>query len=127
MRVSIEKDELVVRLQGLEQFWAVCRELRVPKAAIKSVEWHEKIDLPGREIGWRFGTGFPGVLVAGWFRSRVHGVTFLYLPRAKYHWKSLEATQVLSLELTDYPRCNWAHLAYVNKPLAKDIKTWAKP
>lgn len=126
MNVTIENDDLVVRLHGLERLWALCRELRLPKASVKSVTWHETVQLPSSEVGWRVGTGFPGVLVAGWFRSRAHGTTFLYLPRAKYHWTSLEARQVLSLELTGYSRCRWAHLAYVDEPLASQIKTWAK-
>ena len=124
MRVNLEGDDLVVKLNGLERLWAVCSELRIPKAAVKSVEWHETVNLAGKDIGWRFGTGFPGVLVAGWFRSRARGISFLYLPRAKYHWSSLEAKQVLSLELTNYSRCNWAHLAYVEQAQADEIKRW---
>lgn len=125
MHVTIENDELVVRMRGLEKLWAVCSELRIPKPAITDVRWQAHANVPGREIGLRFGTGFPGVLVAGWFYSKAVGKSFLYLPRAKYHWHSLEARNVLSLKLTGEP-CNAAHLAYIDESLAQHIKTWAK-
>lgn len=124
MEVVIEHDELVVRMHGLEQLWALCRELRIPKESITAVRRDEMLELPLTMIGWRFGMAFPWVLVSGWFFSLSRGKSFLYLPRATYLTR-LRARRVLSLELTSFPRCRRAYLGYVDEPLAARIKTWA--
>ena len=124
MTVTIEEDDLVVRMQGWERLWALCGELRVPRKSIKAVTWHETAILSGKDIGWRVGTGFPNVLIAGWFYNKLRGRSFLYLPRARYHLTTLEARQVLSLKLMNYPRCNWVHLAYVDERFATRLRTW---
>ncbi|MGB4800344.1 MAG: hypothetical protein WBP03_02405 [Candidatus Saccharimonadales bacterium] len=112
-------------MQGQERLWALCHELRIPRAAVKSVQWREKLALPVTEVGWRFGTAFPGVLVAGWFYGGSKGKGFLYLPRATYFF-TLHARQVIALELVGYHRCNWTYLACFDDSLANRIKTWSR-
>jgi hypothetical protein len=75
----------------------------------------------------RVGTGFPGVLVAGWFYSKSSGKSFLFLRRPTYRWKKMqiEASNVLALQLRDFT-CDTIRLTVADKSLAEAILRWAK-
>jgi hypothetical protein len=66
--LSIDGDDLVVRLGPWEKLGAASGDIRVPRRAIKQVR---VTDQPFAEIrGWRVGTGLPGVVALGTWRTR---------------------------------------------------------
>ncbi len=66
--LSVEGEELVVRLTAVEKLEAVHGEVRVPLASVKSVE---VLDDAVHEVhGIRVGTGVPGSVAIGTFSSR---------------------------------------------------------
>ncbi|MFZ1248925.1 MAG: hypothetical protein WAQ24_01225 [Candidatus Saccharimonadales bacterium] len=127
MKASLEGDYLVIQPEGLEKLWSLCGGLRVPRAAVTNARWEERATFTAKEIGLRVGTGFPGVLVAGWFFSKVCGKSFLFLTRPTYRWRKmeLEAAHVLSLTLTNFS-CDTIRLTVHDKLLADSILRWAK-
>lgn len=127
MRIYLDGEELVIEPQGLQRLWLLSRGLRVPRAAVKDADWQEHAVIAGRDIGMRVGTGFPGVLVAGWFYSKSSGKSFLFLRRPTYRWKKMqiEASNVLALQLRDFT-CDTIRLTVADKSLAEAILRWAK-
>ncbi len=117
----------MIEPQVIERLWSLSRGLRVPRLAVTSTDWQEHAVIAGRDIGMRVGTGFPGVLAAGWFYSKSFGKSYLFLRRPTYRWKKMqiEADQVLTLRLHDYS-CDTIRLIVADKPLADAIFRWAK-
>ena len=78
--------------------------------------------MAGRDIGMRFGTGFPGVLAAGWFYSKSFGKSYLFSRRPTYRWKKMqiEADHVVTLRLRNFT-CDTIRLTIADKSLANTI------
>jgi hypothetical protein len=66
--VTIDGDELVVRLRTIEKLEAVHGEVKVPLASVSSAEVLD--DAIGAVHGFRVGTGIPGSVAVGTFTSR---------------------------------------------------------
>ena len=66
--LSVEGDELVVRLRPVEKLEAVHGEVRVPLGSVKTVEVLD--DAVHAVHGIRVGTGVPGSIAIGTFTSR---------------------------------------------------------
>lgn len=64
----VEGDELVLRLRPVEKIEAVHGEVRVPLRSVRTVE--VLADAVGAVHGFRVGTGIPGSVAIGTFRSR---------------------------------------------------------
>ncbi|MGD0439766.1 MAG: hypothetical protein ABSB52_03975 [Acidimicrobiales bacterium] len=66
--VTVDGDELVVRLRAIEKMEAVHGEVRVPLRSVTGVEVLD--DAIGAVHGFRVGTGIPGSVAIGTFTSR---------------------------------------------------------
>ncbi|MGD0982379.1 MAG: hypothetical protein ABSA65_01020 [Acidimicrobiales bacterium] len=66
--ITVDGDELVVRLRAVEKMEAVHGEVRVPLSSVKMVEVLD--DAIGAVHGFRVGTGIPGSVAIGTFTSR---------------------------------------------------------
>ena len=66
--VTVEGDELVVRLSTVEKLEAVHGEVKVPLSSVTSVEVLD--DAVHAVHGFRVGTGVPGSVAVGTFTSR---------------------------------------------------------
>jgi len=66
--ITVDGDELVVRLRAVEKMEAVHGEVRVPLSSVKMVEVLD--DAIGAVPGFRVGTGIPGSVAIGTFTSR---------------------------------------------------------
>jgi len=66
--VIVDGDELVVQLREVEKIEAVHGEVRVPLRSVTTVEVLD--DAVGAVHGFRVGTGVPGSVAIGTFRSR---------------------------------------------------------
>ncbi len=127
MRTYLDDEDLVIEPHGLEQLWSLSRGLRVPRSTVTRADWQEHAVIAGRDIGMRFGTGFPGVLAAGWFYSKSFGKSYLFLRRPTYRWKKMqiEADHVVTLRLRNFT-CDTIRLTIADKSLANTILHWAK-
>ena len=66
--LTVEGQELVLRLSALEKIEAVHGEVRMLASAVRAVEVLD--DAPGAVQGWRSpGTGIPGLLAVGTYRQ----------------------------------------------------------
>lgn len=101
MKFHIDNDVLTVTLKGGEQFWAIKRKLEVARVQIIGLQWHDTLVIPRRELGWRFGTLFPGVLFAGTFLGS-YGRNFLYVQHASGLFGNITMPHVLIFELADH-------------------------
>lgn len=89
--------ELIVRFRGAERFWALKKQIVLPRERIVAMRWHEQFVSPHRI--WRvIGTGAPGALYAGRFRANENPY-FVYIKRpSKGFWAFDEAPHVLEIE-----------------------------
>lgn len=101
MQFHVEDDTLTITLEGGEQFWAIKRQLVVRRSTITGLQWHEKLVLPRREIGFRFGTAIPGGLWAGRYYAR-GSKNFLYALHTLGLLGDITMAHVLVFQLTDY-------------------------
>jgi hypothetical protein len=66
--ITLDGDDLVVRLSRLEKLGAVSGDIRVPRRTVKDVR---VTDQPFAEIrGWRVGSALPGVYAVGTWRAK---------------------------------------------------------
>ncbi|HZQ29432.1 MAG TPA: hypothetical protein VFA94_17175 [Acidimicrobiales bacterium] len=65
--VAVEGDRLVVRLRGLNQMWALRRQVAVPRSAVRGARAEARPPRPPFRVP---GTYLPGVITAGTFRGR---------------------------------------------------------
>ena len=89
--VSIDNTLAVFRVRGLDQFWAMKREIRVPLNHIVGMR-----EAPAPSIGWfdgfkLMGTSFPNRFRAGTF----------YQQGAKVFWDARQGEKVLVVDLSD--------------------------
>lgn len=92
-KVTVEKGNVHVALGGWERLGALHGDLRIPLANVLSATVSENPFKPVR--GMRLpGTGLPGVIALGTWRSLVAGRSFAAAYRA---------VPALVLELRDYP------------------------
>jgi hypothetical protein len=69
VRLEIGATDLVVTMTGWDVLWAFRRRFAVPLASVTSAGAVTRART--RRVRWRFrGTNFPGVIVAGLYRSR---------------------------------------------------------
>ena len=123
MRFIIEDDTLTIKFQGMEQFWALRRQIVVPKVNIVRAKWQENAVVSRRELGWRFpGSALPGLLFAGRFIGS-KGSNFVYVLRPQGLFGDIKIKHLLTLELRNsgYKRL----LFTINKPqMAEQIIAW---
>lgn len=94
VEIVVAGDNLVIRVLGLHQLWALKRRLAVPLAAVSSVRRLEAGEVRGWWKGWRVpGTHVPGVFIAG---------TFLR-DGERHFWDVRRAERALALELSAGP------------------------
>lgn len=104
MRFIAEDDRLIIKFEGAEVLWAVRRKLSIPRSVITRMDFQPDFAID-RRILRLAGTNIPGVLDAGYFRSKSQNY-FLYLQ--KPHGLSLigdvvRAQNVLVITTHDYP------------------------
>ncbi len=99
MKIGTTSDSLIITLDGVEMFLALRRRLVIPRGHIVNIEWKEQFY--GLKPLWRLaGTGAPGVLFAGYFRSRGRRY-FLYVRKPR-GWASMTARNVLVIETQNF-------------------------
>jgi hypothetical protein len=89
-QINIEGDTLVVNVEGMDKLWAFKSRLEIPLSNVRGAT----LD-PGIVTGFKgirtMGTNFPGVIVAGTFRTEGERV----------FWDVRDPTKALVIELTD--------------------------
>lgn len=105
MKFFAEDDRLIITFQGWEVLWALRRTLVIPRDCISDIEWSPQYTYPDWlvRVG---GTGAPGILYAGNFRSSNNGWYFLFLRQPRgWEWpfrKGITAQNVLVITAHDY-------------------------
>jgi hypothetical protein len=81
MKFITDDQQLTIILEGWEVLWGFRRKLIVPKTAIASLSWQADYKFTGSlfRVG---GTGFPGVLYAGYFRANGQRA-YLYMKKPR--------------------------------------------
>lgn len=82
MRFVAEDDALIIKLQGAEVLWGLRRKIVIPRDKITSLAWTPQFSYEGERFFRLGGTGAPGLLYAGNFRS-AEGWYFLYVQKPK--------------------------------------------
>ena len=123
MKFRIDDDTLTVIFQGSEQFWALKRQLEIPKVNIVRARWQQAATIPRRELGWRIGgSALPGLLFAGRFVGS-QGMNFIYVQRPHGLFGDIKFQHVLTMELrhSTYKRLIFT----IDKPdIAEQIIAW---
>jgi hypothetical protein len=81
MKFITDDRQLTIILEGWEVLWGLRRRLVIPKTAIATVSWQAGYTHRGSMFRV-LGTGFPGVLYAGYFRANGHRA-YLYVKKPR--------------------------------------------
>ena len=123
MNFHIDDDSLTIEFEAAEQFWALKRQLVLPKANITSLTWEEEWSIPRKELGLRMGgSAIPGGVFAGRFWGG--GVkNFLYVQHTRGMFGKIRMPHVLIITLKKYPYHRM--LFTVDDPdMAEQIVNW---
>ncbi len=104
MRFIAESDSLTIILEGWEAIAGLKRRLIVPRSKIVNLTWQPEFVHRG-SLFRVAGTGFPGVLYAGYYRAN-RSRAYLYLKRPRgLSWTAdgiVTAASVLVISTDDY-------------------------
>lgn len=81
MKFVAEQNSLTITLEGWEVVLGLKRKLIIPRASITSLTWQQEFVHRG-SLFRVFGSGFPGVLYAGYFRANGKRA-YLYVRRPR--------------------------------------------
>jgi hypothetical protein len=72
MKFTTEPNQLTIRLEGLEQLWALRRRLQIPHYAIEDIDYVTQYPVMRDLYGYiRLpGTSLPGIFLAGSYRRK---------------------------------------------------------
>lgn len=105
MKFLAEDDTVTITFEGWEIIWCLRRKLVIPRAAITSLTWTPEFMYTGERFFRLGGTGAPGLLYAGNFRSS-SGWYFLFVRRPKgRNWLTgggFRAPEILDITTQDY-------------------------
>src|SRR5690348_11153463 len=97
MRFIPGDDTLTLQLQGAERFWALTSSITIRREDIVNVRFEPEFSDWIRPEFRLPGTGLPGILVAGSFKTAA-GWDFLYLRRPRGYWANMVAYNVVVVE-----------------------------
>lgn len=105
MKFLADDDGLTIRLEGMEVLWSLRRKIVVPRQKIVSLAWTAQFAYAGERFFRTGGTGAPGLLYAGNYRS-AEGWYFLYVHKPKGpHWLTggvFNAPDILDITTQDF-------------------------
>lgn len=114
---------LTIRLEGMEQVWALRRSLQIKREQVWNMQWYSHLLMPKRELGWRIGgTGVPGLLYAGLFTGS-KGKSFVYLKRPRRLGDGIKLSGLLMIELR-HPLYKRILLSVADQAAANEAREW---
>lgn len=122
MKIIPSPENLTIQLQGLERFFALRSKITIPREKIVRMQFHGTFENHGRTLLRVGGTGAPGLLYAGNFRSE--GLPFfLYVQRPK-GWQTLHANNILEFAAQNEGFSETTFLLTVPPEEAQELLTW---
>lgn len=105
MKFKLEPSQLTIRLEGMEQFWALKRRLQIPVHAISDIsfidqepamqDFYGHVRFPGTSVSWRFLAGSyrrQGRREFWYVRLRQTGMITIILKPGTLHYSRIRLT-----------------------------------